>query len=321
MRKDIFSGEWVIFASNRKDKPYAYKHRHSVEENSDIKCPFCPGNENMTPPTILSFPDDGKWEIRVFNNIYPALDFSDGICEKDDFYEDMHGKGIHEVVVDTPNHTEDIREFSNEHLYRLFTVFKERLKVISSMPGIKYVQIFKNNGPMAGASIAHSHWQIMGVPVIPKEQEKAAEAFRVYKNEKDRCLMCDMYLHEKQIGKRIVDENEYFISFTPFASRQSFEMWIVPKRHVMSMLELNDEELFSLSEFLRKMLLKVSAIRENMSFNICLQEKMYKKNDGIFHWYIRILPRIGSLAGFEYSTGCFINPVFPEAAAEFYRNN
>ena len=88
MRKDIFSGEWVIFASNRKDKPYAYKHRHSVEENSDIKCPFCPGNENMTPPTILSFPDDGKWEIRVFNNIYPALDFSDGICEKDDFYED-----------------------------------------------------------------------------------------------------------------------------------------------------------------------------------------------------------------------------------------
>ena len=319
MRKDIFSGEWVIFASNRKNKPYNYKRGSGIEEKEDNICPFCPKNEKMTPPAVFELKNSQGWEIRVFDNMYPALNDYEFEKDCDSFYESFDGFGIHEVIVDTPEHTMDIANASEEHLYRLLCVIKQRLDKVFSNKMIEYVQVFKNNGPYAGASISHSHWQVLGVPVLTSEQEAAFKAFEEYKAKTGRCIMCDMVEHETEAVKRIIKENESFVSFAPYASRQSFEMWIVPKRHVQTMKELTEDELKSLAGFLKEMLTKVESIRKGISFNICIQEKAKSTKDGLFHWYIRILPRIGSWAGFEYATRCFINPILPEYAAEFYR--
>ena len=319
MRKDVFSGEWVIFASNRKNKPYNYKRSSGIEEKEDNICPFCPENENMTPPAVFELKNSNGWEIRVFDNMYPALNGEEFEKDSDSFYESFNGFGIHEVIVDTPKHTMDIANASEEHLYRLLCVINQRLNKVLSHEMIEYVQVFKNNGPYAGASISHSHWQVLGVPVLTSEQEAAFNVFEKHKAETGRCIMCDMIKHEKEAKKRIVNENEFFVSFTPYASRQSFEMWIVPKRHIQTMGDLSDDELKSLAGFLKDMLIRIESIRKDISFNICIQEKAKSTKDGLFHWYIRLLPRIGSWAGFEYATRCFINPILPEYSAEFYR--
>ena len=321
IRKDMFSGEWVIFASNRKDNPYNYKRGAKMEENNKSVCPFCPENESMTPPAVFELKNEGGWEIRVFDNLYPALSLNSFERDFDTFYESHDGCGIHEVVVDTPEHTMDITDETDKHFLRLFGVLIERLEKIRNNEKVEYVQIFKNNGPYAGASISHSHWQIMGVPILTSEQKAAFEVFEEYKKSKNRCIMCDMVEHEKASQTRLIDENEHFVSLAPYASRQSFEMWIVPKRHISTMSQLEEKELKSLSVFLKDMLLRINAIREGISFNICIQEEAKSTPEGLFHWYIRLLPRIGSWAGFEYATRCFINPVLPETAAKFYREN
>lgn len=174
LRKDVVSGDWVIFASNRRKKPYQFKKRSITpsDVNSD-GCPFCPGHEEETPDKIYQNGEDGKWDIRVFRNLYPAVDTDSYEKNCEDFYTSEAGLGIHEVLVDTPNHLDAPEDFSVEHIWEVLKVLKLRFNAISSEEFIKYVQIFKNNGPEAGASIAHSHWQIMGVSVVPIEQEKA----------------------------------------------------------------------------------------------------------------------------------------------------
>ncbi len=319
MRKDIFSGEWVIFASNRKDKPYSYKHSNKIEENDKNICPFCPKNENLTPPTVYEIKNGDNWEIRVFENMYPAISPTDYESDNDNFYESIYGYGIHEIVVDTPEHTMDMSNFSNERFVKLFKVFIERIKFMRSQNNIEYIQIFKNNGPLAGASISHSHWQIMGISILAKEQERMLEAFKEHKNKTQRCIMCDIVKHEIEVKKRIISQNDFFVSLVPYASRQSFEVWIIPKRHVSTMPLLNQNELEALVSIFRDMIKRVQSLRDGISFNVCFQEEAKSFPNGLFHWYIKILPRIGTLAGFEQGTRCFINPVIPEFAAEFYR--
>ena len=174
MRKDIFSDEWVVFASNRKDKPYNYKHnKNKIEENCNKICPFCPGNESMTTPTLYELKNEKGWEIRVFENMYPAVSLTDCENKNDGFYESLGGKGIHEIVVDTPEHKMDTSDENDEHFVKLFKVLGKRLELMMKNKNVEYVQIFKNNGPFAGASITHSHWQIMSIPVLAHEQEMA----------------------------------------------------------------------------------------------------------------------------------------------------
>lgn len=320
MRKDIFSDEWVVFASNRKDKPYNYKHnKNKIEENCNKICPFCPGNESMTTPTLYELKNEKGWEIRVFENMYPAVSLTDCENKNDGFYESLGGKGIHEIVVDTPEHKMDTSDENDEHFVRLFKVLGKRLELMMKNENVEYVQIFKNNGPFAGASITHSHWQIMSIPVMAHEQEMALKAYSEYKEKNGRCLMCDIIEHERKEKSRMVFENNEFSVFTPYAARQSYELWIVPKRHISTISELTEEEMISLAGVLKDMIGRVNNIMHNISFNICIQETPKSAPEGLFHWYIRILPRLGSWAGFEFATRCFINPVVPEFAAEFYR--
>lgn len=319
IRQNILTGEWVIYAANRNGKPYDFI-RKTTPKTVDRKCPFCPGSEHMTPEAVYTNEKNGKWSIRVFPNMYPAV--NDDMADKngDDFYVCVKGSGIHEVVVDTADHEQSIHDFTLEHITEVIKVIRDRYSYIRNNDGVEYVQVFKNCGPDAGASINHSHWQIIGGPVPGIQQVLEEHNCAEYYENNGRCLMCDMVEHEKKSGERIVAENEMFIAFVPFAAKMSFEVYIVPKRHIPGFEDMDCESIKQFSEILKTMLDKVKQLFRGISYNICFQD--LSKNDSVKskHWYARILPRIGSPAGYEFATGSFINPVLPEHAADRYRN-
>lgn len=319
IRKDILTGDRIVFATNRMNKPYYFSRKTISKSKDDKDCPFCPGNEDQTPKEICRCGDKNNWEVRVFKNLYPAVEIEQDNEFYEEFYQGRPGTGIHEVIVDTPEHAGEMNTFSNDHMLKVLNTLKNRFTELEKEDFVRYVQIFKNNGPEAGASIAHSHWQIMGLSYIPIEQKRIIHNVSNYYEEKQSCLICDIIKQEQKVQKRIVFENEEFIVFVPFAARFGFEMFVVPKNHVSSFKELGDVQMSSLSEVLIELTGRVKRIRDGLGFNLCFQDKPKDVLHGKYHWYLRVLPRIGALAGFEYSTGSYINPILPEDSAKIIR--
>ena len=310
LRRNPFTGEWTHYAENRKNRPYEFLHK--IETKHQAACPFCEGNEDKTTPPLYQDHVDRSWSIRVFPNMFPAVCEGVAPALKDDFYQQSACEGFHEVLVDTPKHEETIDQFTVEHLEKVLSVLQERYLNMSSDKNIIYVQIFKNCGPSAGMSIRHSHWQIIGMPVLPQREE----AMQGHMKE-DNCLFCKMLAHERKMGIRIAAENQDFLAIAPYASRFPYELWICPIRHIASFAHVKKDEIKSLADILKDILPRVSALREDIGYNICMIDG---EAEGEFHWHMQILPRIGGFAGFEYATGSYINSVLPERAAEYYQN-
>lgn len=316
LRQDILTGEWVIFAGNRKSRPCDFIKKSVPRSNDYSDCQFCPGNESLTTEQVYQNDEDGEWTIRAFPNKFPAVSPSTSDREYEGFYTVIGGHGVHEVVVDTPEHLGAIHDFSVEHLFEVLKVIKKRYDTIYADKEIEYVQIFKNCGPDSGASIMHSHWQIIGVPVIPREQNNIIGKIQKYKEEKGSCIICDMVEHEKAKQIRIIDESENFIAYSPFASRMSYESDIAVKKHIGSFGEFDDDMLLEFAQILKNILFGTKYIRKEISYNLCFEDTP-KGYDG--HWFMRVIPRMGNPAGFEYGTNSYINPIMPEDSAEFMR--
>lgn len=315
-RIDPISGECSIIASERADRPQDFK-----DNSGNNDCSFCPGNEKMTPKSIIEvkdFEEDRNWSIRIIPNKYPFVK-EENIFKADNFYKSMEGYGIHDVVIDTPNHNESIINFSKHHMENIFRVLQTRQREIESNSNIKYVQIFKNQGAEAGASKSHSHWQIVGVSIIPEKQIKLVEGNRKYIKLKGICGYCDIIKHELEIKERLIAMNENFIAITPYASKFPYEIWILPKKHYESFLMFDNTHIRDLAELFQKLIKSLNSIFKEVDFNICF-EGADLNSGNIHHWYLQIIPRIGSWAGFELGTSCYINIFSPELAAYNLRN-
>ena len=221
----------------------------------------------------------------------------------------MSSYGKHEVIAETPNHKKQLYDLPIDHIIELLKVYSLRIKTLSKLKNIKYVAIFKNHGKDAGTSLKHSHAQVIAVPKLPSLVE---EKLRAIKNKK--CPYCDIIKKEKK-SKRKVFENKSFISFTPYASRFHYEIWVFPKKHIKNITELNDGEFKDLAIILKKVLLKIKKL--NCSYNFFLH---YAPKGTNLHFHIEIIPRIPIFGGFEYSSDDIINSITPEEAAKFYRN-
>lgn len=316
LRQDILTGEWVIFAGNRMSRPCDFIKKSVAKCTDNSDCQFCPGNESMTTESVYQNGKDGDWTIRAFPNKFPAVSPATSDNEKDGFYTIVGGHGIHEVVVDTPDHLGVIHDFSVEHLFEVLKVIKKRYDAIHSDKDIKYVQVFKNCGPDSGASIMHSHWQIIGVPTIPREQNIIMNRIKKYKEENGSCIICSMIDYERKKSIRVIDESENFIAYSPFASRLSYESDIAVKKHIGSFGDFDNDMLRDFAQILKKILVGTKQVRKDISYNLCFEDKP-KGYEG--HWFMRVIPRMGNPAGFEYGTNSYINPILPENAAEFMR--
>ncbi len=320
MRQNRLTGEWVIYAVNRKKRPYDFCKKMEPKESGSECCPFCKGNEDKTTTALYEDRENGEWSIRVFPNMFPAVEpKAERVKEEASFHQTIGAQGRHEVLVDTPYHNQTIDTFSTQHLEKIFIALQKRFSNIYQENYVQYVQIFKNGGPEAGMSLSHSHWQIVGLPAVPRRIQTYELLEKQYEEENEKCLFCDMIEHERQQGDRVVTENDSFIAFTPFASRFSYELWIAPKRHVTTYGELNEKDLQLLAEIFHKMIKRVSEIREDICYNICFMDASKSAKKAFHHWHIEIMPRVGGFAGLEYSTETYINSVLPEEATVFYK--
>jgi UDPglucose--hexose-1-phosphate uridylyltransferase len=223
--------------------------------------------------------------------------------------------GHHEVIVESPVHEEHIADAKLSQLTLVINAYIDRLRELSRKPYVRYVSIFRNHGLEAGASLSHAHSQIIATPTVPttvKEELKASE--KHWKSSKT-CAFCDIIRKERR-GPRLVFENKAFVAFAPYASVHPMEFWIAPKKHEPTLLGLSKNDAEDLAEVMKAYLsgLKklVSDPPYNYGFHIAPNKDAFKH----FHWHLEVYPKLAIWAGFEKSTGMYINTVTPETAAE-----
>ena len=314
LRKSYVLNRWVIINTERAKRPRDFA-RERVKLKKEGKCPFCPGNEKMTPPEISRIEENGKWVMRVFPNKFPAVTLygSGQIEQEGDFFVHSDAYGKHEVIVETPQHDEELADLEPERIKQLLQLYAQRIKALKKMDGIEHVAVFKNHGADAGTSIEHEHSQIIAYNKLSSAVDREARAVSTYWRKHRRCPWCDVIEFERK-GPRRVAENESIVAYAPYASRFAFEVAIFPKKHLLSLSEFNEQELLDLASVIKKVLMKLKNL--NAPYNMYLHESPKGKK---LHFHMKINPRLLSWGGFEYSTGCIINSVAPEQAAEFYR--
>ncbi|MCR4405567.1 MAG: galactose-1-phosphate uridylyltransferase [Anaerolineae bacterium] len=336
LRHDPIQRRWVIIATERAKRPSDFTGTLDETPNGNF-CPFCEGNEHTTPPEVFAYrlngsqPNQPGWTVRVVSNKFPALCIEGDLCrEGEGIFDKMNGVGAHEVVIETTDHNLHLADQSLEHLELVIRAYQHRLNDLMGDPRFRYVLIFKNYGVTAGASLAHPHTQLIATPITPRTISMELDSAREHYLRKERCLFCDIIRQELKDGSRVIARNEDFIALCPYASRFPFEVLIAPLTHHHTFADISEDQIKSLSRIMKDMLtrLKVSLNDPpyNFVFHVAPNTRAQAKRPGYWvtleqdwHWHIEIMPRLTRVAGFEWGTGFYINPVPPEDAARYLR--
>ncbi|SHE56303.1 UDPglucose--hexose-1-phosphate uridylyltransferase [Marinitoga hydrogenitolerans DSM 16785] len=320
-RKDPITNRWVIISSERSNRPI---EKAELTTSTSIFCPFDKGNEHLTPPEILAFkpqnskPNDENWWLRVVPNKFPAVtQEKPPIIKKNGMYFSIDGYGYHEVIIETPNHNTTIAYMNDFEVEEIIWAYLQRFNEIKKDKKIKYVQIFKNYGPNAGASLPHPHSQLIATPIIPIFIEEELKGSKAFYNIKKECIFCSIINQEKKENVRIIEENNNFISFEPFAPRFPYETWIIQKEHNSNFGNLDIHLVKDFAKILKNTLLKLNRLLGIFPFNYMIHTSPFDNlNNSYYHWHLEIIPRLTNAAGFEWGSGFFINSVSPENAAQ-----
>lgn len=325
LRKDPVTGRWVIIATERARRPMDF-HREPVKIQGARLCPFCPGHELKTPPEVLSFRDTGGanapgWRVRVVPNKFPALRVEGQLDrEGEGLYDKMNGIGAHEVIIESPVHESTLAELQEKNVEEVFWAFRERILDLRKDRRLRYILIFKNHGELAGASLEHTHSQLIALPVVPKRVQEELDGAKRHFDYRERCVFCDVVKHEARDMRRVVLETEHFLAITPYASRFAFETWIVPRRHESHFENAESSVMRNLAWVVRAAVRKMDRVLEWPAYNMVVHSSPVQEGPlEHYHWHIELIPKISKVAGFEWGTGFYINPTPPEEAADFLR--
>lgn len=325
LRKDPILGRWIIISKERRKRPSDFPIE--ISNVSGGFCPLCPGNEAFTPAEVFAIAHTGReadgpgWDVRVVPNKYPALVIEGDLAKEGiGLFDRMNGIGAHEVIIETPNHNENFSDFSIPQIVSVLNAYKERIIDLEKDSRFKYVMVFKNHGRAAGASLEHSHSQLIALPILPRMIVSELSGAKSHFNYKERCIFCDIIRQEIQQNERVVCQNEKFITITPFAPRSPFEMWILPKKHSSGYYTITDEEIEFLAKIFSESLQRLCACIENVPYNFVLHTEPLRSGElEFYHYHFEIVPKLTSIAGFEWGSGFYINPLPPEEAATFLR--
>jgi UDPglucose--hexose-1-phosphate uridylyltransferase len=325
LRRDPIHGRWVIISTERGRRPSDFV----TEERRPIGgfCPLCEGNEDKTPPEIIAFRENGTppntpgWTLRVVPNKFPALRTEGELNrEGEGIYDKMNGIGAHEVVIETPLHYETIATLPLKAVKDVLWAYRERMTDLRRDQRFRYVLVFKNHGVAAGASLEHSHSQIIALPIVPRRVVEEMEGAQNYFHYKERCVFCDIIRQELQQKNRLIIENQAFLSIAPFASRFPFETWILPKTHYPVFEHMEPPLYEQAAQILSETLHRLRQVLNDPPYNYIIHTSSFSdlENDQ-YHWHFEIMPKLTKLAGFEWGTGFYINPTPPEEAAQYLR--
>lgn len=290
----------------------------------------------MTPAEIQAVRSPGShrdgpgWQVRCIPNKFAALHIEGRFDRRGEgLYDRMNGIGAHEVIIETPDPNARFHEYSIDHISDILRMYRDRSIDLSRDERFRYIQIFRNYGESAGATMAHPHSQVIALPILPRwVREEIHQALEYWKI-KERCLFCDIVTQDED-GPRMVTSNSHFVALAPFASKFPFETWIYPREHAPYFHLIPDDQIASLAMILKSTLTALSQAINDPPYNLIIHsapqkpEKVYhgsgNRVQDYYHWHIEIIPRATKVAGFEYGTGFYINPVLPENAAQYLRD-
>ena len=322
LRYDITTNDWVIFAPARSKRPHELRRSPEAVAPPAGRCPFCPGNEDLTPGEIRAVRDGKQWSVRVIPNRFPALRIEEDVRRTYDgrLFSSMGGCGAHEVIIESPEHDRVLADQPVAHIGTLLQVLHDRHVDLMRDTRFQTIVVFKNHGPGAGTSLSHPHWQLIATPVVPHTLRLRYAIAMQYFDQFGSCLYCDVLGEELSARARVVDENDAFAAIVPYACRTPFETWIMPKTMSTSFSRLDASRVGPLAEILRRLLRKLRTGLENPDFNITIKSAPRGEEDEeYFLWHMRVVPRITMTAGFELGSGMWINTVLPEDAAAYLR--
>jgi UDPglucose--hexose-1-phosphate uridylyltransferase len=341
----VVPSEAVLVATERGMRPKNAEAPAPRDERSHVgACPFCRGNEQMTPPEIHRYDGSGGWAIRIVENLYPVLGddreysgFSFGLQQA------IEGYGRHEVIIDHHNHGIALHRMSEPHVALLLRAYQERMQQLyDSDSRLRYVLVFKNFGPAAGASIAHSHSQLIAMPVVPENVSGELCGSQQFFAERSRCIFCALIdealtfeatIYDRtsgevrrriDVGQYIVERGRKFVAIKPFASRYEWEVHIFPVVHRADFLATHADDLDDLARVVKRTMARLDAVLGGVQYNYFLHSlprgsasEDYRDS---YHWHLEICPRTSIPTGFELGSGLFVNTVSPEAAAKRLRD-
>jgi len=325
LRKDPITGRWVIIATERRARPDDFACE--AQPIRSKLCPFCEGSEGKTPPEIVAYRKNGSapngpgWQVRVVPNKFPALGIEGELKSRGvGLYDAMTGIGAHEVIIETPRHEISLTALGPDHVAAVLRIYRERLVDLKGDPRFDHALLFKNVGQAAGASLEHTHSQLIATPIVPiriKDEMRGGRTFFEYRG---RCIWCDIIVQELTEGTRVIYQNDTMVVIAPFASRFPYETWILPRNHESRFENTSDEGLRDLAEALLVALRKLERGLGAPPYNYMIHSSPFREPDlPSFHWHLEITPRLVKVAGFEWGSGFYINPLSPEEAAMFLR--
>ncbi len=291
IRVDYLKSETIVYSQRRSKRPHNYNINKAQAHSFGFSCPFCQENKNQVGELVF----ENEFGSRIVKNLYPVVDGE---------------LGIHDVAIESYEHDLQLKDMSHEHVLNFLLLLQNRYADVSSNEFIKNVQAFKNNGPISGATLEHSHWQIVSTNFIPRKTQLISDNFTKFLEETGSCFLCS----ENEIIK--LREDRHVVMGVPKAACGNINFRIFSKRHVKSFVELNTEELSSIANDIIFAATAISKLREIVSFNILFFSEPIGKQNEDFHFFIDILDRKGTFGGFELSTGEFLNSVLPEEMYE-----
>lgn len=336
----IVPSESVLVATARSMRPKKAEAPAARDTRAHVEtCPFCVGNEHMTPPAIGAYPEGAPWQLRIVENLYPVLgDDVENPNLSFGLQQTIDGYGRHEVMIDHNKHGIAVHEMSDEHLALVFSTYRNRMQQLyQSNSRLRYVLVFKNFGSAAGASIAHTHSQIIAMPVVPDNVHLEVENSRLYYEKNHRCIFCTLIdealtfeatLYDREsgeirrkldVGQFVIERGKKFIAIKPFASRFEWEVHILPLVHQSDFLACAPADFIDLARIVRRSMARLDAVLGGAQYNYFLHSVPHTANAGqcaaSYHWHIEICPRTSIPTGFELGSGLFVNTISPEAAA------
>ncbi len=329
IRRDRIHNEYVIIAPERLHRPRAHA-KPCKEQLKSAKCPFCEGNESLTPKELFAIranePNAKGWRTRVVPNLYKAVQVElEDLSQRDGLFEHIPGVGAHEILIDTPCHACKMQELEIADIENWLRSMIIRIDDLKKDRRLIHLSIFKNSGVDAGATQEHPHTQILALPITPQSEQNFLEQNMRYYHRHGRGKVEDIVHNEIEAKKRVVYNDGNFAAFCPFASAYPFEVMIAPKKNISSLERCSRDDVTALAHCIKSVFEKLAAQLDDFDYNIHFmlaplnpnfENEAYMSHlEKNYRFTIRIIPRIYTLGGFEIATGMTINPVAPEECA------
>lgn len=318
LRQDPITRDWVIINPARALRPHD-------GGGGAVPCPFCPGHEQHATEAVDAIEGpDGHWLVRALPNKYPVLSTppQEALGAKPaGSGRRLAGRGYHEVIVESPAHGTTLGVMPVDQTRRVLEMYARRYRALAARDGsVRQVVLFRNQGTLAGTSLTHPHSQIVATPAVSPETRRRVNDEIAFFDEHGRCGLCQMLEDERAAEERVVLETASFLTMAPYASRNPYQLHVVPLRHCPSFDEVEPGELDDLAHHLTRVVAALRACLGEPHYNLVVSSPpLDVVHRSASHWYIEILPRVTTPAGFELGSRIIVNVKAPEQAASELR--